>query len=81
VRPSVPENGAYRSDKIPACGTWEQAHNTALEIASEISVAFTISVVAGSLAILFVWIGVLAIARSQVDFPLQVPDFRSRYSL
>jgi hypothetical protein len=40
------------ANKIPACGTWEQAHNTALEFASEMGIAFTILVIAGSFVFL-----------------------------
>ena len=45
---------AYRSGQIPAYGTWEQAHNTTLEIASEMGIPFTILVIACWLAILVV---------------------------
>jgi hypothetical protein len=47
--PPVVGNGA-----IPAYGTWEQAHSTTLEIASEMGVPFTILVIAG-------WLGVFIV--------------------
>jgi O-antigen ligase len=33
---------AYRSNQLPSYGTWEQAHNTTLEIAAEMGVPFTL---------------------------------------
>jgi O-Antigen ligase len=51
----------YRSGDIPAYGTWEQAHSTTLEIASEMGIPFTILIVVGWLAIF------LLIGRGMVD--------------
>lgn len=43
---------AYRSGDIPSYGIWEQAHNTTLEIASEMGIPFTLAVAAAWLILL-----------------------------
>lgn len=43
---------AYRSGDIPSYGIWEHAHNTTLEIASEMGIPFTVIVALGWCAIL-----------------------------
>jgi O-antigen ligase len=55
---------AYRTGNgtIPAYGTWEQAHNTALEIASEMGIPFTTLIIAGWLGV-FIVLGRGMIAR------------------
>ncbi|MET4481515.1 O-antigen ligase family protein [Bradyrhizobium sp. F1.13.3] len=45
---------AYRSGELPSYGTWEQGHNTTLEIASEMGIPFTAIVAAGWLVALLI---------------------------
>lgn len=45
---------AYRSGDIPSYGVWEHAHNTTLEIASEMGIPFATVIAAGWLAVLCV---------------------------
>ncbi len=61
---------AYRSGDIPSYGIWEQAHNTTLEIASEMGIPFTILLGAAWLAIFLILGRGMLRRRRDAIFPI-----------